>query len=106
MDKSTKGLLAGLAVGAGLLWLFFKKRPRDEEDRPVMVVKSGSLVIQSGSDSANPGKRWKKVGEEGDKDIWQMDHPGGKHTNQFRVSMFGTGRCGPRRVRQLRLGTR
>ena len=77
------GFALGLLVGAGA----------EDEDRPPIIVKGGSLIFQSGDpDGASDekaGKSWKQVG--GD---WQPDHDNGKKTNWFSVAIRGgSGSC-------------
>jgi hypothetical protein len=83
-----------VAVGAALTGVvIYVAAIRDNEDRPPMVVKGGSLIIQSGFNSKKPGKPWHN--DPAAPNEWQMDHPGGKKTNAFLLMMSGSGSCGP-----------
>ena len=64
--------------------------PADDE-RPPIIVRGGSLVIQSGDEkSSNPkhriGKKWKKDGKD-----WKQIHDNGKHVARYPVSFQGGG---------------
>lgn len=70
---------------------------RDEE-RPPIIVRGGSLVIQSGDEkSSNPkhkkGKPWLDAK---DKKLWKQKHDNGKHVATYSVSFQGGGgTCSP-----------
>ena len=102
MTEKTKWGLAGLAAGALITGaVIYTAVIRDNEDRPPMVVKGGSLIFQSGVNSANPGKQWQK--NPNAQNEWQMNHSAGKPTNAFSVMMTGSGTCGPGFVTELTL---
>jgi hypothetical protein len=101
VTEKTKWGLGGLTVGIVGTALILTAVVRDDEDRPPMVVKGGSLIFQSGVDAAHPGKRWKKNANSTTE--WQMDHPRGKPTRTFLVMMSGSGSCGPAFVPELSL---
>lgn len=65
----------------------------EDEERPPIIVKNGSLIFESGdSKSEDPeektGKPWHEVGNE-----WQPDHPEGKKVKWFSVGVQGPGGC-------------
>jgi hypothetical protein len=94
VTEQQKWGLAGLAVGAALTGaVIYVASTKDNEDRPPMVVKGGSLIIQSGFNSKKPGKPWHNDPNAANE--WQMDHSAGKQTNAFLVMMSGSGSCGP-----------
>jgi hypothetical protein len=94
VTQQTKWGLAGLATGAVLTGaVIYVAAIRDNEDRPPMVVKGGSLIIQSGFNSKKPGKPWHN--DPAAPNEWQMDHSAGKQTNAFLLMMSGSGSCGP-----------
>ena len=102
MTEKTKWGLAGLAAGALITGaVIYTAVIRDNEDRPPMVVKGGSLIFQSGVNSSNPGKTWHN--DPNAQSEWQMNHPAGKPTNAFSVMLTGSGSCGPGFVQELTL---
>ena len=81
----------GLAVGVGVGLLV--SPGAEDEDRPPIIVKGGSLIFQSGDPDGDAeeqaGKRWKQVGSD-----WQPDHDDGKKTSWFSVAIRGgSGSC-------------
>ena len=81
------GLLAGgLLLYATLQYL----QPPDDEDRPPIIVRGGSLEFESGTVN-RPGRNW-KTGSVG----FQMIHDRGKPVSRFQVYFEGgTGLCTP-----------
>lgn len=79
----------GAAVGAVVALNYADS---GEEDRPPIIVKSGSLIFESGTTS-RPGNDWEQVPNTSD---WQPDHPNGKRVNRFQLYFRGgTGTCVP-----------
>jgi hypothetical protein len=99
VTEQTKWGLGGLAVGVLATATVVYVSTRDNEDRPPMVVKGGSLIFQSGINNNKPGKNWRS--DSSAPNEWQMDHAAGKPTNTFLVMMPGSGTCGPDFVDQL-----
>lgn len=66
------------------------------DERPPIIVRGGSLVIQSGDTKSkdpnhNKGKRWRKDGKH-----WKQEHDNGKDVKTYSVSFQGGGgTCGP-----------
>jgi hypothetical protein len=63
----------------------------NDDERPPIIVKGGSLIIQSGdAKSSNPkhkfGKKWEKDGKN-----WKQTHGNGKHVGKYSVSFQGGG---------------
>lgn len=80
------GLLAGGLLGYALAGA-------EDEDRPPIIVKGGSLIFESGDVDGDAdektGKPWKQVGSD-----WQPDHKEGKKTQWFSVAIRGgSGSC-------------
>lgn len=64
------------------------------DERPPIIVRGGSLVIQSGDEkSSNPkhitGKPWKN--DSNDKKRWKQKHDNGKHVGMYSVTFVGGG---------------
>lgn len=83
------GLVAGFYV-ATQLW-------QNDEDRPPIVVKSGSLYFDHVADG-RPGQEWELVS--GSTTDWQPNHPGGKKVSKLQLyfvggSVSGGGLCEP-----------
>lgn len=72
------GLIAGFYV-ATQLW-------QTDEDRPPIVVKSGSLYFDHEADG-RPGQEWEKVS--GSTTDWQPNHPGGKKVSKLQLYFVG-----------------
>jgi hypothetical protein len=89
VTEQTKWGLGGLTVGLVTGALIMTAVVREEEDRPPMVVRGGSLIFQNGIPNSVPSKKCKKNGND-----WEMDHPNGKPTNYFIVAVVGSGTCG------------
>ena len=74
------------------------------EDRPPIIVRGGSLVIQSGDPkSSNPnhkkGKPWLKDGAH-----WKQEHDNGKDVKTYSVSFQGGGgSCSPAFATEVRV---
>lgn len=75
-----------------------------EDERPPIIVRGGSLVIQSGDPkSSNPkhkkGKPWRKDGAH-----WKQKHDDGKDVKTYSVSFQGGGgSCGPTFATEVRV---
>ena len=75
-----------------------------EDERPPIIVRGGSLVIQSGDPkSSNPkhqkGKPWRKEGAH-----WKQKHDDGKDVKTYSVSFQGGGgNCGPTFATEVRV---
>jgi hypothetical protein len=80
VNSKTKGLIAGMLGGAALLWLFLKKKRRDDEDRPAMVVKNGSIEFDH---------EWPLNWEEKEGG-WVPNQPGAKRIRFFKVDIKGS----------------
>ena len=86
MKSTEKGVIAGAAIGFGalLLWLF--KRRREDEDRPAMTVKNGSIVF--GFEDSD------LVWEDGGGGTWEPDQDDGKDVKLFVATVTGAdGKC-------------
>jgi hypothetical protein len=82
--------LGGTAVGALGAYLLLHKGDEDQEDRPPILVRDGSLVFESGDPQSHDptektGKAWIDDGED-----WQPEHPEGKGTKWFVVEITST----------------
>ena len=77
-------LVAGLIAAA----LFFRIRSGDDEERPPIIVRGGSIVFQSGDPNGSAdekqGRRWMPVGDD-----WQPDHLKGVPVNLFTIAIRG-----------------
>lgn len=75
-----------------------------EDERPPIIVRGGSLVIQSGDEkSSNPkhkkGKEWTKDGAH-----WKQKHDNGKDVKTYSVSFVGGGgSCAPVLTTEVRV---
>lgn len=75
-----------------------------EDERPPIIVRGGSLVIQSGDEkSSNPkhkkGRPWRKDGAH-----WKQKHDDGKDVKMYSVSFQGGGaRCVPTLSTEVRV---
>lgn len=87
--------LIGALFGGGTIWLLDEIRTSDDEDRPPIIVKNGSLIFESGDDAQNPGYDWD---EPNAKDEWHPKHAKGKPTRVYQaIFVGGTGNgCAPR----------
>ena len=56
----------------------------EDEERPPIIVRGGSVIFESG-EGAKKGKKWKKVNDD-----WQPDHGNGIPVNKFRVAIQGS----------------
>jgi hypothetical protein len=83
MVKNIKRVL--IAGGLGLLgaavWRI-RKRRRDTEDRPPIVVNEGSFVIANVTKAGVRAKDWVR---DGASEKWKMKHPDGKHATGYDV---------------------
>lgn len=76
----------------------------NDDERPPIIVRGGSLVIQSGDPkSSNPkhkkGKPWRKDGS-----LWKQKHDNGKDVKTYSVSFQGGGAsCGPALSTEVRV---
>lgn len=85
-----------LATSLGLAGYTAYKFVAEDEDRPPIIVKSGSLIFENGDDAQNQGKPWH---EPNAKQEWQLDHPKGRPTKQFHaIFVGGTGDCAPKYI--------
>ena len=86
MKSTEKGFIAGAALGVGALLLWFLRKKREDEDRPAMTVKNGS--IQFGFESAD--LTWK----DGGGGTWEPDQTNGKDVRLFVATVTGAdGKC-------------
>jgi hypothetical protein len=76
--------VGGAIAGALLLWGASEFLGSDDEDRPPIIVKNGSLVFQSGTEP-RPGKSWKAQGNRN----WQTNHGNGKRVSTFQLYFIG-----------------
>lgn len=78
-DKGTKWLygIGGAAIGALGAYLLDHHDRGDDEDRPPILVKDGSLIFQSG-DPMGAGNEKKGKPWQSEDDDWQPDHSAGK----------------------------
>ena len=94
MSEETNKLLIGVATGAlvgALLVGLVLWEGSDDEDRPPIIVRGGSLIFESG-DATKPGKSWKE--KVAGKD-WIADQAKGHHVSTFVVTFDGgSGACG------------
>ena len=74
-------LIAGLVAAA----VFSRILSGDDEERPPIIVRGGSLIFQSG-DAGTQGKSWMPVGSD-----WQPDHLRGVPVSMFTVRIQGGG---------------
>jgi len=74
-------LIAGVIVSA----LLRIQGSGDDEERPPIIVRGGSLIFQSG-DAGTLGKSWMPVGSD-----WQPDHLKGVPVSMFTVKIQGGG---------------
>jgi hypothetical protein len=71
---------------------------RDEEDRPPIVVRSGSIYFDGG-DKLSPSPKWRGwtlVSSSSGSSIWKPDHPAGAAVRAFEViavNAIGTSTC-------------
>ena len=78
-------LMLGLAACSA-----FRTSHEDEEDRPPIIVRNGSIIFESGA-RGRPGKPWKKF-----QGVFFQDHPRGKPVTSFQLYFRGgTGDCAP-----------
>lgn len=94
MSPETKKRLAyaagGILLGAAAYFLYDKAVNQQDEDRPPIVVKGGSLNFYNGAPS-RPGKAWKSSALG-----FQLDHDRGKPVSSFQLYFVGgTGACSP-----------
>ena len=80
---------AGLIVGGLLVYGALSSTRADDEERPPIIVRGGSLIFESGdATSTDPaektGKPWTQVGSD-----WQPDHGNGNKTKWFSVELRG-----------------
>jgi hypothetical protein len=78
-------IAAGLIAGA--LWTLTTEA--DDEERPPIIVRGGSLIFEGGdANSSDPaeqkGKPWTQVGSD-----WQPDHPHGIPVTKFTLALRG-----------------
>ena len=65
----------------------------EDEERPPIIVRGGSVIFESG-EGAKKGKKWKKVNDD-----WQPDHGNGIPVNKFTVAIQGSDtECPPLQV--------
>lgn len=81
------GLILGAVIGFTVAQTLTE--PPEDEDRPPIIVKNGSLIFESGDVNSNdpeekPGKPWKQVGSD-----WQPDHDRGKGAKRLIVAIQG-----------------
>ncbi|HXG72341.1 MAG TPA: hypothetical protein VNJ04_17185 [Gemmatimonadaceae bacterium] len=96
-DLQKSNLVRGLAIGAvvgvllGAVVMYSLQEPSaDDEDRPPIIVRGGSLIFESG-DAKTSGKNWKqKSGTE-----WKQDHDKGHWVGYFAVSFDAPSTCAP-----------
>jgi hypothetical protein len=83
---------AAIAIVAAAITFFVLKMVRaDDEDRPPIIVRSGS-VLMDGGDSGN----WKPWKQNGSKKQWKPDHGGGGSVKSFSVTVANaTGNAAP-----------
>ena len=79
--------LGATAFGALGAYLLLQKGDEDQEDRPPILVRDGSLIFESGDPASidpieQTGKPWIDDGED-----WQPAHPEGKGTTWFVVDI-------------------
>jgi hypothetical protein len=91
VDFTTKAKLfiAGFAVAGAVAvaYAMFFDEPVDDDDRPPIIVRNGSLIFENG-DGMRPGKPWKEI-TAGNETWWRMDHPKGHWPGYFDVSFNG-----------------
>lgn len=78
-------LAVGVLTGLAAAWLLFG----EEEERPPILVRGGSLIFQSGDPGDDDpdyqrGKPWKPVGAD-----WQPDHDEARKLKRFSVEIVG-----------------
>ncbi len=77
--------MAAVALGALLVFGCGRlMRQADDEDRPPIIVKGGSLVIESGL-SNRDGKEWKSTADY----VWEQVHDRGKPVTAFQIYFEG-----------------
>lgn len=84
-----------LAAGVGLFALFrsFRKAVADE-DRPAMIVRGGSLIFQSGDETASErGRPWREVR----RGRWTPHQPQGRPANHMVLTVAPRHGCDVRR---------
>lgn len=94
MSPETKKKVAyaagGILLGATAYFLYDKGVDQQDEDRPPIVVKGGSLNFYNGT-PGRPGRAWKPVSAK-----FQLDHDRGKPVSSFQLYFVGgTGACSP-----------
>jgi len=92
LSDSTRKMLIAFTIGAilaGAAVAFLMFRAADDEDRPPIIVRGGSLIFQS-EESGTPGKKWaaKVPNKE-----WISDHDAGKWVSMFEVTFEGPNDC-------------
>lgn len=81
--------IAVFSVAAGF-YIASVLQSADDDDRPPIVVKNGSLYFDNGYPQ-RPGSQWNQVPGTSD---WQPDHPKGKPVTQLQLYFNGgTGTC-------------
>ena len=59
---------------------------RQDDDRPPIIVRGGSLHFEN-TTTKRPGKKWKQV-TAGNKKEWELDHGNGKKVSFYQVYFF------------------
>jgi hypothetical protein len=79
-------VVVGIAVVAAALTVFIIRiLGSGDEDRPPIVVRSGSVYVDGGESNSTNWKPWKQKGA--DKKQWQPDHGNGASARNFSVTI-------------------
>jgi hypothetical protein len=94
VSKNTKRALftSGLVLLGGAVWRLIRKKRRDTEDRPPIVVNDGSLVVANVTKDSVRAKDWVR---DGASEKWKMKHPAGKHATGYDVVVTNTSAPAP-----------
>jgi hypothetical protein len=92
----SRWIFGGIVCGALFVWAVqpSARRAAEDEERPPIIVKGGSLLIESGDAAkGKKGKPWKKEavadGSGKNENQWKPDHPTGIPSSILKVVFFG-----------------
>ena len=98
MTEAQIKFAAGLAIGALLagtaVFLLASREAGDDEDRPPIIVRGGSLLFESDENAI--GKPWHVKDKGQNTEQWQPNHAAGKVASWFVIEIEvgqGTGSC-------------
>ena len=97
MTNTEKAVVGAGVVAALVIGYAISNKLADDDDRPPIIVKGGSLYFDNTSPK-RPGKPWKQVNQASKKE-WELDHNNGKPVSFFAL-YFPNTNCAPVEVEE------